>query len=91
MKISHDFLISLGFTPTTNLAIGTVYSYNLGRRRLISISGMGTPNEMTSIMEIDTDVDPADMVTDVVILFNFDYDGPLLQSKVQALVDVFKG
>lgn len=77
-------LREIGFEPLPHFTVGANLNYDLGRRRFLSISCLGTPNEMLCVGEIDKSDEMK--VTDMVVLHNFDYDGYLTIEKVKSLI-----
>jgi len=80
-------LIEIGFEklPQLNIRPGT-YTYELGRYRYISIGGVGTPNEMMWIYEINPKNDK-EIMEPIVCLHNYDYDGHLTKIKIETLIN----
>lgn len=72
-------LINIGFYHLDHYTIGNNLIYDLGRYRELSISCLGTPNEMMFILQ--TEADPKE-VTDIVCIHNYDYDGYLTLNKI---------
>ncbi len=82
--MTNDDLIKIGFKELPHFTIGNSVNFNLGRNRFLSASSVGTPNEFLYIYE--TDALDHKMITDLICLHNYDYDGPLQLTKVQELI-----
>lgn len=83
-KLSPDILRELGFKEVRNFTITGAMTYQLGRRRHLSVGCVGTPNETLFICESDA-IDPKN-TTDLICLHNYDYDGYLTVHKLQTLI-----
>ncbi len=81
-------LLELGFEEIPHFTVGHSLIYDLGRNRQLSISSIGTPNEILFICEID-DIDPK-KITDLVCLKNYDYDGYTTVEEVEQLINLLK-
>lgn len=77
MRLTPEILDQLRFVEGTK-AVFPTFEYALGRNRYLTVTLPGTSNEMLSL------VDRVDMA--VVILHNWDYDGPLTLEKINALI-----
>ena len=80
--MTNEDLINIGFTCVPHFTVGNNVIYNLGRERHLSASSVGTPNEMLFI------VDQSEQ-ENVIVLWNYDYDGPLTIEKVKQLLKFF--
>jgi hypothetical protein len=82
--MTNNDLIEIGFKEIPHPTIGNAITYDLGRRRNLSASCVGTPNEIVFICEID----PQDKrkITDLVCVHNYDYDGYLTLEKINLLI-----
>jgi len=69
----RDKLIALGFEELPHRTITNSLYYNLGRNRSLSFGDIGRPNEMLFLCQHD-DKDYR-IITDLVCLRNFDYEG----------------
>ena len=78
-------LLNIGFEEIPHFTIGETVIYNLGRHRQLSASSVGTPNETLWICEIDDKNDK--VITDLVCLHNYDYDGFLTIEKIKQLIE----
>ncbi len=86
--ITEDQLLYLGFTKIPHFTIGDGRIKDLGRNRYLSLSSLGTPNEMLFICEKnqnETDLYPEETIC----LHNFDYDGYLTFKKLKKYCQVF--
>ena len=84
--MTNDDLVRIGFKPISHFTIGNSHIYSLGRHRQISISAVGTPNEMMFITE--TSDQDQKVITDLICLHNYDYDGYLTEEKVIGLINI---
>jgi hypothetical protein len=67
-----------------NLSHKIVLVYSLGRERYLSLSNLGTPNELLLIYKEEHRL--RRIVTDLIHLHNYDYDGYLTKEKLQTLI-----
>jgi hypothetical protein len=86
---SREELLKLGFKEMPHFTIGQNLIFDLGRRRSLSISSLGTPNEMLFITELQEDCDKT--ITDLICLHNYDYDGFLNLRKLKNLITGITG
>lgn len=84
-----DDLLNIGFKEILHFTVSGSVVYTLGRHRQLSVSCVGTPNEMLWITET-SDQDER-IVTDLVCLHNYDYDGVLSIEKVKKLINTILG
>lgn len=82
--MTNKDLIALGFEPMPHFTVGDAVTFDLGRRRYLSASCVGTANEMLFICEKDKDF--PNIVDGAICLYNFDYDGLLTVEKVSSLI-----
>lgn len=82
--MTNEDLIEIGFERIPHFTIGDTIVYDLGRRRQLSATGIGTPNEFLFISVIDAE-NPK-RITDSICLHNYDYDGYLTIEKVVSLI-----
>jgi hypothetical protein len=85
--ISIEDVKALGFKELTHFTIGNNLTYELGRRRQLSISCTGTPNEMLFISTME---EHHPSISDTIVLSNYDYDGYLTIDKLRILIEWFK-
>jgi len=86
MSLTNDDLIKIGFKEIPHFTIGNNVTYDLGRSRILSASGVGTPNEFLYICELEKDNNKK--ITDLICIHNYDYDGYLTLNKVQTLIKI---
>lgn len=77
-------IIDLGFKELPHFTIGHNLVYDLGRSRILSVSGLSTPNEFIYISEFKEGSKME--FSDVICLHNFDYDGYLTLEKLKYLI-----
>lgn len=82
--MTNQDLIDIGFAIIPHFTIGDTVIYNLGRNRHLSVSSVGTPNEILFICA--TDYKDQKKITDLVCLHNYDYDKLLTIEKVQNII-----
>lgn len=68
--LTSEILQNFGFTQLPHFTVNDAWRIDLGRKRILTVSCVGTPNEMVFISE-----EEPPKVTDVVVLRNYDYDG----------------
>ena len=85
----NDDLLNIGFEKIKHFTIMNSCTYDLGRRRFLSASCVGTPNENMCIYEVDRDNNVE--ITNLVCLHNWDYDGFLTIEKVKSLIEAITG
>lgn len=85
--ITEDQLLYLGFSKIPHFTIGNDRLKDLGRNRYISLSSLGTPNEMIFICEKNEsdDLYPEEIIN----LHNFDYDGYITFNKLKKICNIF--
>lgn len=83
--MTNDDLIVIGFQKIPHFTIANSVIYPLGRHRHLSAGCVGTPNEMLWICE--TNDQDGTLVTDLICLHNYDYDGSLTIEKVQNIIN----
>jgi hypothetical protein len=89
--LTNDYLIKVGFVPFPTFTIGNNVTYDLGRGRFLSGSSIGTPNEMMFIEEVEErekDGVIHKVVTDVISLHNYDYDGYLSEDRLKLFMQL---
>lgn len=77
-------LIKIGFQEIPHFTIQQSLIYDLGRNRNLSLACLGTPNEMLFIGEADEK--NSKLLSDVVVLSNYDYDGYLTLDKIKMII-----
>ena len=88
-KVSRNRLIELGFKPVPESHILDSLIFDIGRRRFLAISQVGTCNEMMFIEEIEFSGEDK-IITDLVPIHNYDYDGFLTEKRVKAFIRLLK-
>lgn len=83
--MTNEDLISVGFKPMPHYTVANSVVYDLGRDRQLSAGCVGTPNETLFIMELKEDEDNI-VISDLVCLHNYDYDGYMTIEKVKGLI-----
>lgn len=86
---TKDELLKIGFKEISHFTKGQILNFNLGRRRFLSITSLGTANEMIYIIELQEDCD--NTITDLICLHNYDYDGFLTIRKLKHLISGITG
>ena len=86
MPINNEQLKDIGFKEIPHFTITNSVIYKLGRNRHLSIGSAGTPNEMMWICS--TDENDERVITDLICLHNYDYDGYLTIEKVCDLINI---
>lgn len=71
--MTREELLEIGFEEIPHYTIGNGLTCQLTRNRFISISCLGTPNEMIFLGEIDRKM--SDKINDLIVVRNYDYDG----------------
>lgn len=86
--MNKEDLLEIGFEEIPHFTIGDSIIYNLKRNKFISISCVGTPNEMVFLCERDKD-DPR-CINDLIAIRNFDYDGYTSLDWIKNLIQLLK-
>jgi len=84
--LCKDDLLNLNFKEIQHFTISNSLIYNLGRYRQLSVSCIGTPNEMLWVCQIDDKNEKN--ITDLICLHNYDYDGYLTVDKIVGLINL---
>lgn len=87
-KITIDYVLGLGFKPIPHFTIGNTHTLDIGRCRQLSLSSIGSGNEIMFINEHDNN--DYRIVTDLVCIHNFDYDGFLSKEKLCTIIKALK-
>ena len=85
--LNNKKLQEIGFEAIPHFTIGNNMIYNLPRNRQLSISSAGTPNEFMVIN--DTNENNPNIIENIIIPHNYDYDGYLSESKLNNLINWF--
>ena len=83
-RLNEYSLIKRGFQSKPHLVLGKLFLIDVGRNREISVSCIGTPNEMIFLNEYEG------FKQTCIPIHNYDYDGFLTEQKLDALISVFK-
>lgn len=86
MWLTNKDLIEIGFKKIPTFTIGNTVIFDLGRNRQLSASNLESCNLTLWIAEIDRD--NPQIITDLVCLHNYDYDGQLSIEKVKSLIEL---
>lgn len=84
--MTNKNLLDIGFKEISTYTVGGTVYYDLGRRRQLSASCVGTPNETLFICELDENDDT--IITDLICIHNWDYDKELTIDKVKTLINL---
>lgn len=84
--MTREQLKDLGFKEIPHFTVGNSLIYDLGRKRQLSVSCVGTPNEMVFLGQIDHD-NPK-KITDLIVLKNYDYDGYTDVEVIKTLIEL---
>jgi hypothetical protein len=85
--MDRDFLTKIGFQEYPYIVFGDGIFLDLGRRRILSISSIGTPHEMLFLCERNKTLDT--VIDESICLHNYDYDGYLTKEKLYSLLSFF--
>lgn len=85
--LNKEEILKLGFKELPHYTVGDSLTYDLGRNRWLSIGDLGNPNEMMFIYECDEEDNR--IITDIITLHNYDYDGYLTFEKLYLLLTFF--
>lgn len=80
-------LVELGFKELPHPTIGNVLIYDLGKRRHLSLGSLSTPNELLYLCE--RSLNNEKIITDLICIHNYDYNGYLSESKLNLLLSFF--
>lgn len=86
VPLTEEWLERLGFERLPHFTVGNTMLKNIGRNRVISVSCVGTPNLMVTLQEVN-----GKQVTDLVVVHNYDYDGPMHVHQLQNLYHALTG
>ena len=85
--LNNKKLEKIGFKPVEYFTVGDNMIYKLPRYRQLSISSAGTPNEIMVINDINKD--NPNIIENIIVLHNYDYDGYLSESRLNDLIKWF--
>ncbi len=83
-NLTRNEVKEMGFYELPHFTIGASLLYDLGRNRHLSISSLGTPNEMVFLDELEAATDK--MIKHLIVIRNYDYDGPLTREILEMLL-----
>ena len=83
--LTREELIGMGFRELDHFTIQNSMVYDIGRNRQLSIGSLGTFNEMMFLVEMNNE--QKDVCDAVIVIHNYDFDGPLTKKKVRMLVE----
>ena len=86
--MKNEDLFDIGFKPIKHFNIGNNVVFNIDQNRTISASQIGTPNEMVFICEHDHN--DHTIITDLVRIHNYDYDGYLTLERLKVFMALKK-
>lgn len=78
--MTREELLEIGFTELPYPSVHNPLNYDLGRSRKLSVSCLGTGNEMVILAEKNEE----DL--DIVVLRNYDYDGLTDLDTIKSLI-----
>ena len=81
----REDLYNLGFKELPHFTIGNSLIFDLGRRRYLTLSSFATPNEILFIGELDDKNDKE--VTDLICIWNYDYDGYITEERIKNIIN----
>jgi hypothetical protein len=84
-RLTEGFVKTLGFESIEHPTIGNILIFKLLHNRNLSLSSIGTPNEILAICQYN--YDNPNEITDVVTLHNYDYHGYLSIYKLKNIID----
>jgi hypothetical protein len=80
IPITEEILLKCGFKKNNIARINSIFNIDLGRNRILTVSDIGTPSGFIYISSIDVDI-----ITDAVIIYNWDYDKTYYLHQLQNL------
>ena len=84
IPLTPEILLKAGFENIPHHTITRSMRFDLGRKRVLSIGNVGTPNEMLWLCQVnDTD---KTIIDDLVCVHNYDYDGYLHLHQLQNII-----
>lgn len=84
IPLTPDILLRCGFAQMPHFTIGNIMDIKLGRSRTLSVSCVGSPNEMVFIIE-----EEITKVKNIIVARNYDYDGKTYLHHLQNLYTDF--
>jgi len=89
MKLTKDYLISIGFKAIQKKTVMDSVIFDLGRNRHISVDLVGTISEKVFLCEVNH-INPNE-ITDIICIHNYNYEGYLTEKKIMSLVNILSG
>lgn len=83
--MTNQDLISIGFKTIPHFTVMNNVVFDIGRDRHLNVGGVGTPNEVMFICQLDK---KKKIYSDVICVHNWDYDGSLTIEKVNDLINL---
>lgn len=87
VPLCRSLFIEKGFQEYPHFTVGNGLFYDVGRGRIIQAGSIGTPNEMV-FLSMRHPVD-REIITDSIVIHNYDYDGYLTEEKLNTLLSTF--
>lgn len=87
MPITKEWLVKLKFEKVPHFTVNNAYTLNVGRKRIISVGNVGTPNEMIWLCQINSTDEKK--IDDLICLRNYDYDGYTHVHTLQNIISDF--
>lgn len=84
IKLTEKIVIDLGFVKIPHFTVLNSLMFDLGRNRHLLIGCIGTPNEMLFLTSQKDDSEK--IITDLICLHNWDYDGALYLHKLENII-----
>lgn len=84
LALTIEALQQLGFRSLLHFTITGSMVFDLGRNRQLSVGCVGSPNEMVWLSEFNDN----GIVTDLVCISNYDYDGYFTIAKMKNLLSI---
>lgn len=86
--INESILLEMGFEKIPHYTVTNALIYNIKRSRFLNIGCVGSPNETMWICQYDKL--NHDIVTDLICIHNYNYDGYLSYEKLNNILNFFK-
>ena len=80
IPLTPEILEKCGFNQLPHFTVNNGYRIDIGRHRVLTVSCVGTPNEMIFLTE-----EQPPIVKDIICLRNYDYDGKTYLHDLQNL------
>jgi hypothetical protein len=89
MTLTKEILITNGFEPLPHKNLLNSLNLDLGHRKVLSVSLLGTGNQMISVFEVN--MSDNKVIDDMVVLSNYDYHGFMSVDRFAALFFALTG